>query len=79
VLDQDQCGIQRSEDDDGDRDVLQPNIKFASHQEQSLFYDHIPDDHLIDYHDVIVGNGSPEELADAIEGLSTSAEQTGMS
>jgi hypothetical protein len=29
-----------------------------------------PDDDPIDYHDVDVGQGSPEELADAIEGFS---------
>jgi hypothetical protein len=39
----------------------------------------IPDDDPIDYHDVDVGQGSPEELADASEGLITSAEQAGMS
>jgi Reverse transcriptase (RNA-dependent DNA polymerase) len=43
------------------------------------FYGDIPDDDSIDYHDVDVGQGSPEELADAIEGLITSAEQSGMS
>jgi hypothetical protein len=71
--------VQRSEDDDGDQDVLQPNVKFASLKEQSLFYGDISDDDPIDYHDVDVGKGSPEELADAIEGLVTSAEQAGMS
>jgi hypothetical protein len=70
---------QRSEDDDGDHDVLQPNVKFASLKEQALFYGVIPDDDQIEYHDVDVGQGSPEKLADAIEGLITSAEQAGMS
>jgi hypothetical protein len=53
--------------------VLQPNAKFASLKEQALYYGDIPDDELIDYHDVDVGQGSPEELADAIEGFITSA------
>jgi hypothetical protein len=39
----------------------------------------IPDDDPIDYHDVNVGQGSPQELADAIEVYNTSAEQAGMS
>jgi hypothetical protein len=59
--------------------MLQSNVKFASLREQALFYGDIPDDDPIDYHDVDVGQGSPEELADAIEGLLTSAEQAGMS
>jgi hypothetical protein len=59
--------------------VLQSNIKFASLKEQALFYGDIPDDDPIEYHDVDVLQGSPEELADAIEGLLTSAEQAGMS
>jgi hypothetical protein len=42
------------------------------------FYGDIPDDDPIDYHDVDVGQGSPEELADAIEGFITSSEQAGM-
>jgi hypothetical protein len=58
--------------------VLQSNVKFASLREQALFYDDVPDDDPIDYHDVDVGQGSPEELTDAIEGLITSAEQAGM-
>jgi hypothetical protein len=33
----------QSEDDDGDQDVVQPSIKFASLKEQSLFYGDIPD------------------------------------
>jgi hypothetical protein len=75
----DQSNVQRGEHDDGHREVLQSNVKFASLKEQSLFYGDIPDDYPIDYHDVDVGQGSPEELADAIEGLLTSAEQAGMS
>jgi hypothetical protein len=62
--------------------VLQPNVKFASLtrlKEQALFYGDIPDADPIDYHDVDVGKRSPEELADAIEGFITSAEQAGMS
>jgi hypothetical protein len=61
--------------------VLQSNVKFASLKEQALFYSDIPDNDPInyDYHDVDVGQGSPEELADAIEGLLTSAEQADMS
>jgi hypothetical protein len=71
--------VQRSEVDDGDHDMLQPNVKFASLKEQSHFYGDIPDDDPIDYHDVEVGQGIPEELADAIEGFITSSEQAGMS
>jgi hypothetical protein len=77
-LDEDQYEVQRSEDEDGDHDVLQPNVNFASLKEQALFYGDIPDDDPIDYHDVDVGQGSPLELADAIEGLITSAKQAGM-
>jgi hypothetical protein len=58
--------------------VLQLNVKFANLKEQALLYGDIPDDDPIDYHDVDVGQGSPEELADAIEGFLTSAEQAGM-
>jgi hypothetical protein len=65
--------------DDGEHDVLQSNVKFASLREQALFYGDNPDDDTIDYHNVDVGQGSPEELADAIEGFMTSAEQAGMS
>jgi hypothetical protein len=79
ALDEDQCEVQRSEDDDGEHDMLQPNVKFASLKEQVLFYDDFPDVDPIDYHDVEVGKGSPEELAEAIEGMITSAEQAGMS
>jgi hypothetical protein len=59
--------------------VLQSNVKFASLREQVFFYGDIPDDEPIDYHDVDVGQGSPEELADAIDGFLTSAEQADMS
>jgi hypothetical protein len=78
ALDEDQSDVQRGEVDDGDHDVLQSNVKFASVKEQDLFYGDIPDDDPIDYHDVDVGQGSPEELADAIEGFFTSAEQADM-
>jgi hypothetical protein len=78
-LNQVQYGVQRSEDDEEDHDVLQPNTKFASLKEQSLFYGDIPVDNSINYYDVEVGQGSPEELADAIEGLVTGAEKEGMS
>jgi hypothetical protein len=37
ALDGDQCEVQRSEHDDGDHEVLQPNVKFASLKEQALF------------------------------------------
>jgi hypothetical protein len=36
ALDEDQCEVQRSEDDDKDHDVLQPNVKFSSLKEQAL-------------------------------------------
>jgi hypothetical protein len=65
ALDEDQCEVQRSEIDDGDHDVL--------------LYGDIPDDDPIDYHEVDIGQGSPEDLADAIESFITSAEQAGMS
>jgi hypothetical protein len=74
ALDKDQSDVQRGEVDDGDHDVLQSNVKFASLREQALFYGDIPDDDPTDYHDVDVGQGSTEELADAIEGFLTSAE-----
>jgi hypothetical protein len=73
ALDEDQSEVQRGEVDDGDHDVLQSNEKFASLKEQALFYGDIPDDDPIDYHDVDVGQESPVELADAIEGFLTSA------
>jgi hypothetical protein len=59
-----QCEVQLSEDDDGDHDVLHPNVKFAILKEQALFYGDIPDDVPIDFHGVEIGQGSPEELAD---------------
>jgi hypothetical protein len=48
ALDEDQCEVQRIEDDEGDHNVLQPNVKFASLKEQALFYGNIPDDDPID-------------------------------
>jgi hypothetical protein len=52
----------------------------AAHtKEQALFCDDIPDDDPIDYHDVDVGQGSPEKLADAIEDFLTRAAKAGMS
>jgi hypothetical protein len=59
--------------------MLQPNVKFSSLKEQVLLFGDIPDDDPIDYHDVDVRQGSPEELADAIEGFITTSEQSGMS
>jgi Reverse transcriptase (RNA-dependent DNA polymerase) len=79
ALDEDQCVVQRGENDDGDHDVLQLNVKFASLKEQALFYGDIRDDDPKGYHDADVGQGSPEELADAIEGSITSTEQASMS
>jgi hypothetical protein len=79
ALDEDQFEVQRSADNDGDHDVLQSNVKFARLKKQALFYGDIPDDDPIYYHDVDVGQGSLEELTDAIEVLITSAEQAGMS
>jgi hypothetical protein len=49
ALDGDQSDVQRSEHDDGDHDVLQPNVKSASLKEQALFYGDIPIDDPIDY------------------------------
>jgi hypothetical protein len=69
ALDEDHSEAQRSEGDDGDHDVLQSNVKFASLKEKALFYGDISDYDPIDYYDVDVGQGSPEELADAIEGF----------
>jgi hypothetical protein len=66
ALDEDQSDVQRSEAHDGDHEVLQPDVKFASLKEQALFYGDIPDDDTIYYHDVDVGQEIPEELADAI-------------
>jgi hypothetical protein len=54
ALDEYQLEVQRGEDDDGDHDVLQLNVKFASLKKQALFYGDIPDDDPIDYHDVDV-------------------------
>jgi hypothetical protein len=48
ALDEDQCELQRCEDEDEKHDVLHPNVKFASLKEQALFYDDIPDDDPID-------------------------------
>jgi hypothetical protein len=79
ALDEYQSEVKRGEHDDGDHDVLRSNEKFASLKKQDLSYGDIPDDDPIDYHDVEVGEGSPEELADAIEGLITSAEKAGIS
>jgi Reverse transcriptase (RNA-dependent DNA polymerase) len=79
ALDEDQSDVQQGEVDEGNHDVVQSNVKFASLKEQALFYGDIPDDDPIDYYDKDVGQESPEELADAIEGLITSAEQAGMS
>jgi hypothetical protein len=79
ALDEDQCEVQRSEGDNRDHDVLQSNVKFASLKEQALFYGDISDDDPIGYYEIDVGQGTPEELEDAFEGLITSAEQAGMS
>jgi hypothetical protein len=79
ALDEYQSDVQRGEHDDGDHDVLQSNMKFASLKEQALFYADIPGDDPREYHDVDVGQETPEELADAIEGLVTSAEKADMS
>jgi hypothetical protein len=79
ALDEDQSDVQQGKHDDRDHDVLQSNVKFASLKEQALFYGDIPDDDPIDCHDLDIGQGSPEELADAIEGLPTKTEQAGMS
>jgi hypothetical protein len=37
ALHEDQCDVQRGEVDDGDHDVLQSNVEFASLKEQALF------------------------------------------
>jgi hypothetical protein len=78
ALDDEQCEVQRSEDDGG-HDVLQSNVKFASLKEQDLFNGDISDGDSIDHHNVDVGQGSSEELAGAIEVLITSTKQAGMS
>jgi hypothetical protein len=36
ALDEDQCEVQWCEHDDGDHDVLHPNVKFVSLKEQAL-------------------------------------------
>jgi hypothetical protein len=69
----------KDEVDDGKHDALQLNVKFSSLKEQARFYGDILDGDRIDYHDLGVGQGSPEELTDAIECLITSAEKSGMS
>jgi hypothetical protein len=51
ALDEDQYKVQRSEVDDGDHDVLQSNVKFASLKEQALLYGEIHDDDPIDDYD----------------------------
>jgi hypothetical protein len=66
ALDREQFELQRSEDGDGDHDVLQPNVKFASLKEQALLYDDIPYDDQIDNHDVeekLLHHWGPEEQA----------------
>jgi hypothetical protein len=62
-----QYDVQQNEGYDGNHDLLQPNVNFANLKEQALFYNDIPDDDPIDYYDVEVGQGSQEELTDAIE------------
>jgi hypothetical protein len=61
ALDEDKSEVQRGEGDDGNHDLLQSNVKFASLKEQALFYGDIPDDNPIDYHNVDVRQGSPED------------------
>jgi hypothetical protein len=55
ALDEGQCNVQRSEDDERDHEVLQPNVKFASPEEQARLYGDISADYPIDYHDVVEG------------------------
>jgi hypothetical protein len=62
----------------GDAVLLQRFTDALPEELQVHAYGDIPDDERIDYHDVEVGKGSPEELADAIEGLLKSAEQADM-
>jgi hypothetical protein len=69
ALDADQSEVQRGEHDDEEHFVPQSNVKFVILKEQALFYGDIPDDDPIDYHDADVGKGSPEELANALEGF----------
>jgi hypothetical protein len=47
--------MEQGEKDDGEQDMVQPNIKFASLKEQSLFCSDITDDDPIESHDVKVG------------------------
>jgi hypothetical protein len=79
MLDEDQYEVQQRKNGDENHDLLQPNVKFSRLKEQALFYGDIPDDDPIEYHDVDLGQGIPEELADTIEGFITTAEQAGMS
>jgi hypothetical protein len=55
VLDQDKCGVEMGKNDNAGHELLQPNVNFASLKKQSLFYDDIPDDDPIYYHDMEVG------------------------
>jgi hypothetical protein len=71
VLDQDQYKMQRSEDDDGNHNVVQPNIKFASLKEQSFVYGSIPDDESINYHDGEVGKCSTDRTNVVVVVMST--------
>jgi hypothetical protein len=50
--------VHRSEDDDGDHDVLQLSVNFVSLKEQALFYSDILDDDPTDYYDVEVSQTS---------------------
>jgi hypothetical protein len=58
--------------------LLQPNIKFASLKQQSLFSGDNSDVDPIDYHDVMIRQGSPVKMADPIEDLLSSAEKAGL-
>jgi hypothetical protein len=58
--DEEYFGRQQDEEDDGDQEVVQPSIKFASLNEHSLFYSDISHDEAIDYHDVEVGQETPQ-------------------
>jgi hypothetical protein len=44
ALDEDQNEVQQIEGDDGDHDVLHPNVKFTILKEQAIFCSDIPDD-----------------------------------
>jgi hypothetical protein len=61
ALDEYQSEVRLGKNYYGDHDELQSNVKFASLKEQALFYGDIPDDDPIDYHDVDLGQGSPED------------------